>query len=464
MKKLISIIIVLVMTVASQSPTITQTAQFTVGQTAAHDIKVWGDDLIASRFTYESGSALPYHQELILLNKFGEVIWRKFFPPAIFVQRTQLAIKNMFCILTVGDSLYKIDKEGVILQKVCVPTADQSLGAQNQQAGVIFMEGNTSSSQSKFFVYNENLDLVRVIAGQPGATYSVSNLRDAYFVSGTKYGGGLISNLSSHIAKYDTTGNLLWSRQFPDVTSMHLVINRERLYFCGINKGYPYQRMVYGELTKDTGDTIWVRQWGAPYPDTFLTVLTFSQIQPSPDGGFVAIGATTAPGQNWTDYEPNLPVGLILGHSPGSDCLWVKTTNDFGGLLSGDWKDSSLVVLGNLGSFPNVAAKAIIYSISGLTAMEDNEPGPKDFSLGQNYPNPFNPSTKIKFSLTAAGLASLRVYDLLGREVATLVNDKELLAGEYEASFEASSLVSGIYICTLSVVGRTETRKMVLLR
>lgn len=101
---------------------------------------------------------------------------------------------------------------------------------------------------------------------------------------------------------------------------------------------------------------------------------------------------------------------------------------------------------------------------------------PGSFMLQQNYPNPFNPSTVIKFSLPdigtsrQGGIVSLKVYDLLGREVATLVN-QELPAGSYEATFDASKLASGVYFYTLSVSAPsgqyrdfTETRKMLLLK
>jgi len=464
-KKLINIVVVfvmLVMTVTSQSPVVNQISQFVVGPISAHDIKFWGDDFIASRTGYESGSSLPYREELILLNKFGEVIWTREFPPAGAIQSTQIAIKNLFCIFTIGDSVYKISKAGEIVKKISVPTQNLSLGTQNQEVGVIFTEGNSSSASSKFFVYSENLDLVSVIAGQPGSTYSVSRLRDSYFVSGMKYGGGVVTNVSSHVARYDTTGSIVWIKQFPDIVRIRLVISNEKLYFCGPDFSYPYKKMIYGELSIESGDTLWTRSWGAPYPETFATIMSCSQMYPSSDGGFIIVGSTTYPGQQLPNYEPNLSAGLILGYSPGLDYSWVKTTSDAGDLLSGDWKDSSLVVFGNLGQFPTVA-KAIIYSVSGLTAIEDDELGINSLSLGQNYPNPFNPSTKIKFLLIEVGLASLRVYDLLGREVATLVNE-ELLAGEHEVSFEASALASGMYIYTLSVGRHAESKKMVLLR
>jgi len=81
---------------------------------------------------------------------------------------------------------------------------------------------------------------------------------------------------------------------------------------------------------------------------------------------------------------------------------------------------------------------------------DDNSFNPNDFSLDQNYPNPFNPTTSIGFRIAEFGFVSLKVYDILGREVATLVNEDKH-AGNYEVEFNGSGLSSGIYFYKLSV-------------
>ena len=88
---------------------------------------------------------------------------------------------------------------------------------------------------------------------------------------------------------------------------------------------------------------------------------------------------------------------------------------------------------------------------------------PKEFSLFQNYPNPFNPSTKIRFELPSSGYVSLKVYDELGREVATLVNEI-LKSGSYERTFDASDLVSGVYFYRLEAGEYTQTNKLTVLK
>lgn len=88
---------------------------------------------------------------------------------------------------------------------------------------------------------------------------------------------------------------------------------------------------------------------------------------------------------------------------------------------------------------------------------------PKVFELLQNYPNPFNPSTTIEYSLASSGLVSVRVYDILGREVALLVNERQE-AGTYSVRLDASKLPSGFYCCTLSAGTSVSTKKMLLLK
>jgi len=88
---------------------------------------------------------------------------------------------------------------------------------------------------------------------------------------------------------------------------------------------------------------------------------------------------------------------------------------------------------------------------------------PENYSLSQNYPNPFNPTTKINFSITKSGLTTLKVYDLLGKEVATLIN-QNLNAGTYVADFDGANLSSGVYFYKLEVNGFTEVKRMTLLK
>jgi len=88
---------------------------------------------------------------------------------------------------------------------------------------------------------------------------------------------------------------------------------------------------------------------------------------------------------------------------------------------------------------------------------------PTEFVLAQNYPNPFNPSTVINYQLPMTNHVTLKVYDAIGREVATLVNEvKE--AGTYSATFDGSKLSSGIYFYTLKAENFTAVKKLLLMK
>ena len=110
-----------------------------------------------------------------------------------------------------------------------------------------------------------------------------------------------------------------------------------------------------------------------------------------------------------------------------------------------------------------------LYSTSCATPLDvsDGSSQPDGFSLSYNYPNPFNPRTKINYTLANAARVLLKVFNVLGKEVATLVNE-EKRAGSYEINFNAAGLTSGVYFYNLSVYSRegeySETKKMILIR
>ncbi len=97
------------------------------------------------------------------------------------------------------------------------------------------------------------------------------------------------------------------------------------------------------------------------------------------------------------------------------------------------------------------------------TPIEEEMSLPDGFKLEQNYPNPFNPTTKIKFSIPQSGKTTLKVFNLLGNVVATLIDDN-LSAGTFEVDFNANNISSGVYFYTLQTGAFVETKKMILLK
>ena len=114
------------------------------------------------------------------------------------------------------------------------------------------------------------------------------------------------------------------------------------------------------------------------------------------------------------------------------------------------------------GGFPRGLPKSTDAGIEKQIVSNGNT-APKDFDLFQNYPNPFNPTTQIKYALKEDGFVTIKVYDLLGKVVATLVNENKP-AGVYTVDFDASRLSSGIYFYTIKTNNFFDRKKMILMK
>jgi hypothetical protein len=88
---------------------------------------------------------------------------------------------------------------------------------------------------------------------------------------------------------------------------------------------------------------------------------------------------------------------------------------------------------------------------------------PTEFALSQNYPNPFNPTTTINYSVSKTGVVILKVYNIMGKEIETLVNDQKS-PGNYEVKFDASKLASGVYFYQLKSGDLILTKKLILMK
>lgn len=165
----------------------------------------------------------------------------------------------------------------------------------------------------------------------------------------------------------------------------------------------------------------------------------------------------------YTDYSlkiKNLPWTsadsvVVTGFLTDSTHRFIESTKNYAG------GDSVIIDLANMNA-PSVILLKItrLASTTGISVPNELV---KEFSLAQNYPNPFNPSTQIKFSINKPSLVTLKIYDVLGKEIKTLVN-REMKPGVHFVNFDASNLPSGIYFYRLSSGNYTETKKMSLLK
>lgn len=133
-----------------------------------------------------------------------------------------------------------------------------------------------------------------------------------------------------------------------------------------------------------------------------------------------------------------------------SDVMVLDTVSEYQALVSYVSKRDTI--------FPSVGDR-----ISRVSIDKNGSLNPDNFFLSQNYPNPFNPATTISFNLPEGSYATLKVYDILGKEVATLVDDN-LGAGSYSAVFDAQRCASGIYFYTLNTGKFNQTKKMMVLK
>lgn len=157
-------------------------------------------------------------------------------------------------------------------------------------------------------------------------------------------------------------------------------------------------------------------------------------------------------------------VGKILRTTDGGE-TWVTQLEGLTSSLENMIilkNDKVAYIFGN--DYNKVTHTLLRADLNDLTVVNDNnENFPMEYRLDQNYPNPFNPSTMINYQLPLNSFTTLKVYDVLGREVATLVNEVKD-AGTYTAQFDGAKLSSGIYFAKLSSSGKTQIRKLVLMK
>ena len=116
-----------------------------------------------------------------------------------------------------------------------------------------------------------------------------------------------------------------------------------------------------------------------------------------------------------------------------------------------------------VGAFLLAGSEMYEYVSGGVADVNEGKTKPAGFALAQNYPNPFNPSTTIEYNLVNAGPVKLVVYDLLGREIATIINEVQN-AGTHSVTFDASRLVSSVYFYKLEAGDFVSLKKMILIK
>ena len=262
------------------------------------------------------------------------------------------------------------------------------------------------------------------------------------------------------LIKTDSLGNIIWSKNYGGLYIAEWPFDGKQTVDggCVIVGSTRLISAEYSDVwlikTNSVGDTLWTRIYGGIKGDAG------SSIAQTPDEGFILLGGTRSYGAGNSDFW------LIRTDTHG-DIIWTKT---FGG-SENDWgysvqntSDAGYILVGHTFSFGIGGDVWLIKLEPDSPSVAEYDPiAVEKFQLHQNYPNPFNPSTKISWQSPVGSWQTLKIYDVLGNEVATLV-DEYKPAGTYEVEWNAGDFPSGVYFYQLKTENYLETKKMILIK
>jgi hypothetical protein len=256
------------------------------------------------------------------------------------------------------------------------------------------------------------------------------------------------------LIKTDANGDTLWTKMFEGGS----VVNGSRSVQQTSDGGYVLCGFSYGSGDNDAwliktdanGDTLWTKTFGGDSSDVGYS------IQQTSDGGYVLCGYTNSYGSG--DFD-----AWLIKTDANGDTLWTKTIGDTGCL---DWGNS--VQQTSDGGYIVAGSKdgdvLLVKVAPDITSIDENpNVALNNYQLHQNYPNPYNPSTTIEFALPKSEYVELKVYNLLGKEVTTLVSEK-LNQGNHTYQFDGKNLASGVYYYRIEAGNFVQTRKMIYLK
>ncbi len=363
---------------------------------------------------------------------------------------------------------------------------------------------NVCSNIQGLFFLNENIGFVSRSYGMVckttdgGDTWNAV-IPDTINTSATNYGvyftdennGFVVGKVASNedIIYNTTDGGQTWDYKLNTLNA-----NARAVAFGDANHGIVVAEKLNSVYTSDGGNT-WNASTFNNVPSNLssanLKDVAFSDAMNAIASGTEIILKTTDGGANWEYINmPDLTEDLggvafkgnSIGYAVGKKSSKPKNIGVYKTTDEGDtWTNiADTLVINTSENIYDIAidkdgnpwvscGSSTIYTTAGLTGInDDNNKLPVSFELSQNYPNPFNPTTKIKYSINAVGtsltmLVQLKIYDVLGREVATLVNSVKS-AGEYEVNFNAGNLSSGVFFYQLKAGDLQVTKKMILMR
>ncbi len=259
--------------------------------------------------------------------------------------------------------------------------------------------------------------------------------------------------------KYDPNGNILWTARYNSPTNGgdtgdDIVVDRfGNVYVTGISQSINYAVHKY--------DNNGVHQWTQIYQGggSFFSIIV-PRISLDTSGNIYAT-VRVPDGQFDSDFG-------VVKYSPNGNRVWLATyprpgATEVPNAMAVDQR-GNVYLTGYLGRTSVDFDYLTVKFTQGPVSVDDQEPTvPASLMLHQNYPNPFNPSTTISYQLPTQSYVTLKVFDVLGREVATLVDDR-LNAGEYSVVWNAGDAASGVYMYQLRVDGTVMSKRMLLIK
>ncbi|MCI0448673.1 MAG: PQQ-binding-like beta-propeller repeat protein [Chlorobi bacterium] len=280
------------------------------------------------------------------------------------------------------------------------------------------------------------------------------------YVAGKSKGNG--THYDFTVISYDNNGTLRWVSRISssdDDEALDLFVDSQsRVYAVGYVSTSESSSDFLTVKYSSTGSILWQKQFNNPFNSWDIGECIIV------DNSFnvYVTGKSGRPPLQLADYN-------TLKYNQNGDLQWSMNYN---GLLQGVNEDipkkialdisNNVYVTGHsVGENANDVCTIKYSSLVGINPVSSEIP--KYFNLYQNYPNPFNPKTKIKFDLPVESFTLLKIFDAIGKEISTLVNEN-LKAGKYELLWNPAKQNSGVYFCKLTTEGFTQTKKMVLLK
>lgn len=369
--------------------------------------------------------------------------------------------------------LLRIDNEGnTVWYKTYGQPGDHEIGNFTEQCsdGGFILAGfiaDTSSYTSNFLVIKTdslgNSEWVQTYGGNSNEeAYCIRQVSPVgYIISGVtdSYGAG---GHDAWVLRIDDMGNTIWARTFGGFSTEFgystLQTPDGGFVVTGITASFGNGSLdAWLIKLNNAGDTLWTKTYGGSESEGG------NSIQQTADNGFIITGWTDSFGSGFDDV-------LIIRTNESGDTLWTKViggSSEERGQSVCQASDGGYIVAGYTRSFGSGNGDIYLIRIdSDITTTNINDLNSNSltsFQLFQNYPNPFNPTTKIGWQSSISSRQTLKIFDVLGNVVATLV-DGYKPAGTYEVEFNASDIPSGIYFYQLKSGSNVQTKKLTLIK